>query len=220
MAMVEEHPNVLVRDQYLMEVADRCRLDPDRLRGLARAAVPANLGGAGGGSGPGAGAGEEPAPPAVGGPELEALRLAVHHPEQVADRLELVLFAHPLARACFLALSTATTLHDAIAAADPQAADLLQRLVVEDSAAELDDVMGRVAERAGHRAVRHLEAEMRQADPADQAAFAPTIAWLKLTLESLRGDDPAARTAAWEAERGLVGWLVARDDAERTEAMR
>ena len=36
--MVAEHPNVLVRDQYLMEVADRCRVEPDRLRELARTA--------------------------------------------------------------------------------------------------------------------------------------------------------------------------------------
>jgi hypothetical protein len=156
----------------------------------------------------------------VGGPELEALRLAVHHPEQVADRLELVLFAHPLARACFEMLSRATTLHDAIAAADPQAADLLQRLAVENTDAGVDDVMGRVVERAGQRAVRQLEAEMRQADPGDQAAFVPVVTWLKLTLETLRPEDPGRRPAALEAERRLVGWLVARDDAERTEAMR
>jgi DNA primase len=232
-AMISEHPNVLVRDQYLMEVADRCRLQPDRLREMARA------GGATPGGGPRAGRGtgakpetdlapvagsarsaEEPAPMAVGGPELEALRLAVHHPEQVADRLELVLFAHPLARVCFEVLSTATTLHEAIAAADPQAADLLQRLAVEDTDADVGDVMGRIVERAGQRAIRQLEAEMRQAPQADQASFAPTMTWLKLNLETLRREDPTARSAAWEAERRLVGWLVARDDAERTEAMR
>jgi DNA primase len=234
LAMVAEHPSVLVRDQYLMEVADRCRVEPDRLRQMARAAVPPKAGGSGAGRGPvsgpetgaepGAGthpvrAGEAPAPVAVGGPELEALRLAVHHPEQVADRLEVVLFAHPLARACFEALSTATTLHDAIAAADPQAADLLQRLAVEDTDAEVDDVMGRVVERAGQRAIRQLEAEMRQAAPSHQAAYVPTITWLKLSLEALRREDPAARPAAREAERRLVGWLVSRHDAERTEAM-
>ena len=35
-----EHPNALIRDQYLMLVADRCRLEPDRLRQMARAPVP------------------------------------------------------------------------------------------------------------------------------------------------------------------------------------
>jgi hypothetical protein len=156
----------------------------------------------------------------VSGPELEALRLAVHQPEQVADRLEMVLFAHPLARACFDVLSTATTLHEAIAAADPQAADLLQRLAVENTDAEVDDVMARLVQRAGQRAIRQLEAEMRQAESAQQAGFVPTVTWLKLTLETLHSEDPSTRPAAWEAERRLVGWLMARDDAERTEAMR
>jgi DNA primase len=218
MAMVAEHPNPLVRDQYLMQVADRCRVEPTRLRDMAMS------GGSGGG-----GRGRDGASPprstgdspdavgrvAVGGPELEALRLAVHHPQLVADRLESVLFAHPLAKACFEALSAATTLHDAIEAADPQAADLLQRVAVEDTGAEVDDVMVRLAERAGQRAVREVEAEMRQAGPAEQAAFAPMVTWLKLTLEALRAENAAAQAAALEAEQRLVGWLVARDEAER-----
>jgi DNA primase len=236
-ALVIEHPNALIRDQYLMLVADRCRLDPDRLRQMALAAVPPSAGGLSRsrspamrpGSGPesaapaqagGAGPPEEPAPPTVSGPELEALRLAVHHPELVADRLEMVLFAHTLARACFDVLSMATTLHEAIAAADPQAADLLQRLAVEDTDAEVDDVMARLVQRAGQRAVRQLEAEMRQAEPEQQAAFVPTVTWLKLTLEALHAEDRSSRPAAWEAERQLVPWLMARDDAEHTEAMR
>ncbi|GEM_PF-31491 len=34
LSVVAEHPNELVRDQYVMEVAGRCRLEPDRLRPL------------------------------------------------------------------------------------------------------------------------------------------------------------------------------------------
>ncbi|HEX8803269.1 MAG TPA: DNA primase, partial [Acidimicrobiales bacterium] len=32
LAIVAEHPDALVRDQYLMDVASRCRIEPDRLR--------------------------------------------------------------------------------------------------------------------------------------------------------------------------------------------
>jgi hypothetical protein len=156
---------------------------------------------------------------AVGGPELEALRLAVHRPEAVAERLELVLFGHPLAKASFEALLAATTLHAAIEAADPQAADLLQRLAVEDTDADTDDVMVRLVERAGQRALQDVQAEMRQAAPGEQVAFAPTVSWLKLTLEALRAEEGGGRPAALEAEQRLVGWLVARDQAEQqTEA--
>src|SRR5205085_10154982 len=35
MEVIAEHPNELVRDQYLRDVADRCRGDADRLRSMA-----------------------------------------------------------------------------------------------------------------------------------------------------------------------------------------
>jgi DNA primase len=227
--LVSEHPNELVRDQYLMQVADRCRVEPGRLRQIASEAGrtsgrgrPAVLASSpGSANSTGAHAADGMTPVALAGPELEALRLAVHRPAEVADRLEVVLFAHPLARACFEALSGATTLHGAIEAADPQAADLLQRLAVEDSDADADEVMIRLAERAGNRAVRELESQWRQADPAEQAAFAPLVSWLKLSLQTMRTEDPRERAAALEVERSLVGWLVDRDDEERqTETTR
>jgi hypothetical protein len=60
---------------------------------------------------------------------------------------------------------------------------------------------------------------MRQAAPAEQGGFAPTVSWLKLTLEALRTENTGDRGAALEAEQRLVGWLVARDEAEHhTEA--
>ena len=34
LGLISEHPDALVRDQYLMQVADRCRLSPEQLRGL------------------------------------------------------------------------------------------------------------------------------------------------------------------------------------------
>ena len=45
MAVVAEHPNDLVRDQYVMVVADRCRLDPATLRPLADAGALRQFGG-------------------------------------------------------------------------------------------------------------------------------------------------------------------------------
>lgn len=37
---VGEHPAELVRDQYVMEIADRCQIEPDRLRELLRNPLP------------------------------------------------------------------------------------------------------------------------------------------------------------------------------------
>src|SRR5207249_12283203 len=123
MAVIAEHPNELVRDQYVMEVADRTRIDPDRLRRLpVRRGPGPDPAARSTAERPGRARREERA-----GPEVEALRLAVHRPEEVADRLEEVLFADELNLAAFRALVSSATLHEAIERADPGAADLLQR---------------------------------------------------------------------------------------------
>ncbi len=71
MAIVAEHPNELVRDQYVMQIADRTRVDPSRLRAGA------------------AGARRPPPPSSTRSrqtrresPSLLALRLAVHAPRR------------------------------------------------------------------------------------------------------------------------------------------
>ena len=171
-AMVAEHPNELVRDQYLMQVADRCRVEPDRLRQLA--AETGRAASAEAGPSPGrasAAAGRRsaqrglrlggrrlPDGPALGrpsaGPSSRPCAWRCTAPRRSPTGWSWCCSPIPLARACFEALSAATTLHDAIEAADPQAADLLQRLAVEDTDAEADDVMIRLVERAGQRAVR------------------------------------------------------------------
>jgi DNA primase len=214
-ALVAAHPNEIVRDQYLMQVADRCRVEATMLRqmlasgaGASPQADRAEV------AGPARRPDGQPEPVAVSGPELEALRLAVHRPSEVASRLERVLFAHPLSLAAFDALSSASTFHDAVEAADPQAAELLQRLAVEESEDDVDDVVLRLVERAGQRALRDLQQEMRQATPAEQAAYSPTIAWLKMSLEALRADDVGARTGVIQAEEALVGWIGGRADTE------
>ncbi|MDQ6783414.1 MAG: DNA primase [Actinomycetota bacterium] len=209
-ALIGGHPSELVRDQYLMEVADRCRISPDRLRHLP--AAPPSPGGRR--TRPKA----QPDPSStdagdpllldavdLGGPELEALLLAVHRPEEVAPRLESCLFDHALARSAFAALCSAETLHDAIAEADPQVAALLRRLAVETCDADTDDIMVRLVERAGARAVAELLADIRQA--TDATPWAQSLSWLKLTLENLRCGDHRR-----DAEEWLVRWIV-----ERTE---
>jgi DNA primase len=205
--MVGEHPDPLVRDQYLMQIADRCRVEPDRLRAIAAGGAPTPR--------ERVVARSEDAPEVrLSGPELEALRLAVHRPEEVAARLEGVLFSHPLARSTFDVLTESATLHEAIERADPLAAHLLQRLAVEETDADPDDVMIRLVERAASRELQDLQAELRQAPPEKQPEVAPLFAWVKLALEQMRTDDVTEHGAAVEAEERLVGWIVARHQAD------
>jgi DNA primase len=247
MGLVAAHPNELVRDQYLMEVADRCRVTPDRLRALPVAVdsdAPRTPGRPGpdrpgdrprrdrpGVDRPGAdrpgdrrgadrpgdrrgpdGAADE-SPVTIALPELAALRLAVHRPDEVADRVVLELFGHPLSRSAFLSLASAETLYDAIEMSDPQTADLLQRLAVEEVDESADDVMVRLVERAGRRALAEIDLERRALPADEQGAYAPTVAWLHLALRELRTPDRHVGRdldPQLESERRLVAWLVER----------
>lgn len=190
MAAISEHPSDLVRDQYLMEVADRCRIDAERLRR---------------GVGAHGRAARRPAATATrrrdsGGPELEALRLAVHRRDEVVGRLHPVLFADERHGAVFETIARAPTVHDAIAAADPGTADLLQRLAVEEATADVDDVLSQLLRRAVARAVSTLEADARAA-PEQALALSAAVGWLKVTVEDLPDPDAADRLVDW-----LVRW--------------
>ncbi len=203
LAVIAEHPSELVRDQYVMEVADRCRLDPDQLRAqLAR----------GGGRPPGG-----DAPPALvrppraassrDGAEVDALRLAVHQPESVGHLLDEVLFEDELHAAVFRALAPGGTMHDVLERCDPGAADLLQRLVVEEATADPDNVASVLTAAAARRELRRLDAANRRDFDVERSQ---RIAWLKLAIEQVDPDDadPGVRAQ-------LLAWLA--DEAEGPE---
>ena len=193
MEVIAEHPNELVRDQYLMDVSGYCRVDSDWLLGLA-----------GRRAGRGAGAPRRAAPAAPrrppGGPELEALLLAVHRRDDVVGRLHPVLFSDERNAAVYEAVAAAASVHDAIAASDPGTADLLQRLAVEEVTADVDDVLSQLLRRGVARAVATLEADARVA-PEQALAVSAAIGWLKVTVEDLPDPDAADRLVDW-----LVRW--------------
>lgn len=201
--MVREHPSALVRDQYVMELADRCRVDADRLRQTLAA--------------PATGRGARPASvaptPAQGGrpagrsetPALLALGLAVHEPASVADLLHEALFIDPVHLGTYRALAGAATLHEAVAAAEPEAAELLQRLAVEEVGADADDVVARLVADVARHAHDELQAELRATWSDDGAKSANE---LLRRLDDLGPDiEPGRRRAAMAQ---LVAFLVER----------
>jgi DNA primase len=189
LAIVAEHPNDLVRNEYIGRIAAACDIPADRLLRSIKRVGPNPV--------------VRPVERVVRlaeGPELNALRLAITRPEDVADRLVEEMFADELHAAAFRALAGAATLHDAIEQADPGAAALLQRLAVEDTDADPDDVIARLLDQVVTRATADLERRTRESqDIGEPAAL---MSWLKLTRELLY--DPVARVDA--AER-LVAWL-------------
>jgi len=212
--MVREHPNELVRDQYLMQIADTCRVEPARLREeLAR---PASRAPAEATPRRRRGDRDDPGPTDPGGgypggaevrddPELEAVRLLVHRPEEMGPRLHPVLFSDRPAGRAYRALREAPDLPTAIDDAEPVVSDLLARVAVEEPRSEVNDVAVRVLDRAASRALGALEREARHAE--DPFLYQPAMMYLKLTLDELRGDDPAMETAP-----KLLAWLVQHDE--------
>jgi DNA primase len=193
MELVAEHPNELVRDQYLMRVADRTRIDADRLRAGPRRNRPAPR------------APLESRRASRGeSASLLALRLAVHDPASVAATLHEVLFDDPVELAAYRALAGAATFHDAVAGAEPDAAELLERLAVEEVDVDADDVLALLVGEAAGRVRRDIEARARESDD-DFFANSQTMGWLKLRIEELR--DPETRRAALDQ---LVPFLVVR----------
>ena len=222
--VLTEHPDPLVRDAYLLEVSDRCRVEIARLRELGaapRARAPARetipLRGREVRGIPNRphdryrAPDEEPlqtdliieddgwATPA----EDEALRLAIHRPDE-AHRLHPALFGNPVRREALGALS-ASGLLGACDRAEERAAALLRRLAVDPSDAEPADVLAGLARLAARRTLDDLRRVQRSLDATDeqkQHAVA-SIGPLKLLVERL--DERDTREEAIEQ---LLPWLI------------
>jgi DNA primase len=231
---VAEHPDDLVRDQYVMQLADRCRLDAARLRERLdhlRAHPPSS------GAGRRRRGRDEPPPREFpedddgdtilaeheprsfsaprAGPGLEALKLAVHRPEDVVDRVHVVLFSDDVQREAFTALLEHDSVHDAVESASPEVASILRRVTVEEPLVgdpelgdPVDSVVTVLLRAAVRRALAEMEVRTRAEDVPWQERAAET-AQARLWLDEL--DD----SETWrDASERLVAWLVKRERGE------
>jgi DNA primase len=216
MAVVQEHPSEMVRDQYLLEVAARCRIDPQQLRGrrfeapvvpgAKREASPRRTG-------------NDDGPPPYGelaagrrrprtlprdSSATEALRLLIWNHDDIAPWLDEVLFPDPVTATAYRSVIATPTLADAIAMAEaeePVAGELLQRLAVEEPTADAADVLTRLVDEAAGAAMAALRAEAQVAD--DPLAIGETIGWLNLRIMELR--EPSTRQVALDE---LLDWII------------
>lgn len=134
---------------------------------------------------------------------MEALGLMAHRRAEIEGLLHESLFADELYAAAFTALRAATSIGEALEAADPGAAGLLQRVAVEEAEADPGDVAALLARSAAMRRLDELEVEARHSErPGEIAAV---VGWLKLSLEELEESDTRA-----EATERLVAWLAER----------
>jgi DNA primase len=216
LSVIAAHPDPLVVDQYLMELADATRIEvavlrnrlddvrrnppqpsePQRSRSRrdeppegahGSAVAPARIG----------------LPPLTPGAEREAIRFAIQHREVAASLLHRSLFSQPMAEAAWEALDGADSVADAIADAPPELAEELTRLSVEDLEVEATDVMARLATEVARLELIDLELEARGSE--DPLAYSDAIGYLKVTLDELRR--PFVEP---EAVAELLDWLKLR----------
>jgi DNA primase len=215
--IVGEHPNELVRDQYVMKLAGALEIDADRLREVVRTGRRRPRPGQKRNVRPdSADDGPTGRAPVVDRRELDLLRWAIHQPELVADWLDSALFVDETARQAFRFLTEASTFHEALDASDGVTRELLQRLAVEEPAVaddrEPETFRARLMINAVEPAAQRLLAAMLR-DGDERASE------VKARLDAMAhhrevGDWDAARA---DAEQ-LVGWAVAR--AEGSEKAR
>ena len=141
--------------------------------------------------------------------------MAVHRPEDVADRVHAVLFTDPLQRQAFVALLENDSVHEAVESASPEVASLLRRVMVEEPMVgdpelgdPVDSVVAVLLRDAARRALADVEIESRVSDDSWQARAAETGAGAALAGRTRR--IPSGRDAA---DR-LVAWLVQREPEE------
>jgi DNA primase len=214
MEMLAEHPSELVRDQYIMDVADKLHIEASMMRPrvaeMARNGVKRVI------------ANEPPdgqAPPpvrrpvvAMPRPGLEALRLRVHFSSDVKDRLVSAYFVNEVQRDIFEGLSSDQPISDVIdqlqRRGDDDAAQVLSQLVVDEldrdyTSDDVSAVVSQLIRSAVGEELKNIERELRDELITPDVAMA-TIRDVKERLELLgtsQGD---------VAERDLRSWLLTR----------
>ena len=216
LVVLAEHPSDLVRDQYLMQVADRLRLEPAALRprvlDLVRNPPRGNESTV---AHPATSTRPSAPLPAMPRPGLEALRMMIHARELVEGRLAPPLFVNEVQREIFEGLARGATTSQIIDTfardGDELAAMVLSRLAVDAPAhgydnADVSAVISQLLRSAVRAELKNVERELRDGTMGPDVAI-DTIRDVKerlILLDSVHAE---------VAEVDLRTWLVARSSS-------
>ncbi len=204
LAVVDEHPSPIVRDQYLMDVADRCRLPPDRLRDeVVRLRQRSRTGRRPGDADANS---SLPSEPTI---EEQILLLQMHAPSELPAWITPRLLSSGLHRTIFGLLTGGAPLAQLTDVAEGEAAAVLARLSVHEPPERAAPVIGRfVFDVAG----RWIAGMTREARTTGDAALGKRLGEVQIACSELR----AANWSLEVAER-LAG-LLADASADATGA--
>jgi DNA primase len=196
--VLREHPNELVREQYIQTAAGTLGIDHGWFKeAVSRRGAPRRD------DGP-----REPARPqvhrvTVDPREEDVLRWAIHEPELVADWIDASLFVDPVARAAFEQLSGSAELHEALASSEGDVRVLLERLAVEEPVADAEPETVRarlVVNLAEPAAQRLLDQLLRE---GDERAIQ-----VKLKLDAVRVEAASGWASGEASAMQLVRWIT------------
>ena len=201
MKVVAQHPDELIRDQYIVQIADKCLIGADEIR---RRASKENFGT------------EKNAPTGEVAEmtqeklttEYQALRMLIHRSEEVVDWLHPVLFSDPLAESVFIALTNSTDLHEANQSLGAEESDLIGRLSVQE--AEDDKPLGvfsRLLSLAAERKAVEFESLARQT--GELSEYLEDISYLRrsvmeLNEEGIHQIEEGMKLRSWLIEKAEV----------------
>ena len=208
-AVIAEHPEEMVRDQYLMILSDRLQIPLRQLRAIPIERVSET-------QGPQAAletSQEEidapPQHPAEGGIERQVLELCVHNPELVPDYVSAGLFADPRHQKVFEALRNTDSVEEALERLSPADSGetpesrLLANLVVSEPINVKQAVVGRFVFDAAEAEIQRL---LLQARKTDDPELPRRMTQVQIAREELRRGDwdsaAAARLAVLLGEKG------------------
>jgi DNA primase len=196
--VLREHPNELVREQYIQTAAGTLGIDHAWFKdAVLRRGAPRRD------AGP-----REPSPPrvhrvVVDPREEDVLRWAIHEPELVADWIDASLFVDPVAKAAFEQLSGSAELHEALATSEGDVRVLLERLAVEEPVADAEPETVRarlVVNLAEPAAQRLLDQLLRD---GDERAIQ-----VKLKLDAVRVEAANGWASGEANAMQLVRWIT------------
>ena len=200
-AIIAEHPNEVVRDQYLIEVAQKVRIDIEQMRRLVKKPNPTR-------HQPTPPPGSPPdnsdtqqrtQPPAVPQAELNLLRALVHDPETVTPLALPAMFSNPTAIDAYH-LVTTDGWREQIDETPTAATTLIGRVLVEELDADPIELVSRALDAVINRWNTELRYDVHDIEQLRQ--HQPIVQWLTHRQEEMHSDD--TRTAAVEA---IVDWL-------------
>jgi DNA primase len=212
MQVLAEHPSELVRDQYIQDLVGRLGIDQNILRArvleLMKNPLPRSE----------REIANEPAPrrsqprSPLPRPGLEALRLYVHGPDAMKERLIAPYFVNEVQREIFEALTTKQSLSELIDALDlrgqDEAAQVLSELAVQEldrhySQSDVTAVVAQLMRSAVIAELKSLDRDMREGRVTPDVAMATSrdVKERVELLETIDGD---------VAERDLRHWLLER----------